>query len=102
VGGLLALPTNIGVHSTSDWAAVPELGLTVGWQMLPAVRLDLGYSVFWWGNVNRPGEQIDLNVASTLIPPATATPVPGQSPNVTGVKDTLWVQELHFGVELRY
>jgi hypothetical protein len=101
-GGLLALPTNIGVHTQGDWAAVPELGLTVGWQVLPAVRLDLGYSVFWWGSVNRPGEQIDLNVTSTLIPPATATPVPGQSPNVTGVKDTLWVQELHFGVELRY
>jgi hypothetical protein len=43
-----------------------------------------------------------MTITPSLIPPATTTPMPGSSPAVTGVKTTVWVQALHFGVEVRY
>ncbi|HZU36673.1 MAG TPA: BBP7 family outer membrane beta-barrel protein [Gemmataceae bacterium] len=99
-GGLLALSSNIGSKTAYDYSAVPELGVTLGWQVTPNMRLTLGYDVLWWFNVARPGEQINLNVNPGLIEPATST-TPA-TPTRTGQKDNVWLQALNVGMEFRF
>ena len=44
-GGLLALPSNIGVHDSNQFSVVPELGLTLGYDLAPQLRATIGYDV---------------------------------------------------------
>src|SRR5262249_55737364 len=61
-GGLLALSSNSGRVSSIQGTVVPELGVQVGYTVLPRVRLFAGYSWVFWPDVVRPGRQIDLVV----------------------------------------
>src|SRR5205807_1574161 len=67
-GGLLALPSNIGHFTRDRFAVVPELGLSVGYQMTEQLRVSVGYNLLWWSNVLRAGEQIDRVLDETQIP----------------------------------
>ena len=70
VGGLLALPTNIGSYGRDQVALMPELGFNLGYQVLPHLRLTAGYTFLYLGSVVRPGDQIDLDVnPDQLAPP---------------------------------
>jgi hypothetical protein len=101
-GGLLALTSNSGSFSSHPWTAVPELGVAVGWQVSPHVRLRTGYSVLWLLNAVRPGEQVDTLVNTGLIPPATGAGTAPARPAFTGTTQDLWVQTVNLGVEVRY
>ncbi len=68
-GGLLALPTNIGEYSRSVFSVVPEAGVTLGYQINENWRLTAGYTLVYWNNVARPGDQIDRVVNATQLPP---------------------------------
>src|SRR5262249_22002870 len=70
-GGLLVLSSNRGRFSDIQGAVVPELGVQIGYAVLPRVRLFAGYSWVFWTDVVRPGRQIDLAVNSNLLPPVT-------------------------------
>ena len=48
VGGLLALPSNIGVHSRDVFSVVPEVGLTVGYQLTDHLKTFVGYNFLYW------------------------------------------------------
>jgi hypothetical protein len=101
MGGLLALSSNIGTHIKHDWTAVPQVGITLGCQLTQAIRLELGYSALWF-KVAQPGDQIDLNVNTGLIPPASAQAGTGSGPLFLGTKSYIWVQSLQAGLEIRY
>ena len=101
-GGLLALSSNIGHHSAYDYGAVPELGVNLGWQVTPNMRVTLGYDVLWWFNVARPGEQVNLNVNPGLIPSAAGGTTTPATPTLTGQKDYVWLQAINLGVQFRY
>jgi hypothetical protein len=99
-GGLLAQPTNSGRFEEDEFAVVPEVGVTLGYQVLPGLRATVGYNFLYWSQVLRPGEQIDLTVNPTQLPPGTlAGPA---VPARTGRSSDLFVHGLTFGVELRY
>ena len=74
VGGLLALPSNIGTYEDDEFVVIPEFSLTLGYQIAPRVRFLVGYTLIYWSNVVRPGDQIDLNVNPDLLPPAMDNP----------------------------
>jgi len=103
-GGLLALPTNIGNRSRDVFAAVPEIGLNVGRQVTSNVRIFTGYSLLYFSNVVRPGDQIDTVINPTQLPTANG---PG---NLVGdarpaplFRDTdFWAQGVNFGVEVSW
>jgi hypothetical protein len=101
-GGLLALASNSGAFKSHTDSAVPELGITLGWQVTPNVRVRAGYTVLWLPNAARPGEQVNLAITPGLIPPATTQPTATTQPLPTGVNSSLWAQALSFGLEVRY
>ena len=98
--GLLALPSNSGRFSRSVFAVVPEVGVNIGYQVCPNLRLFIGYSFIYWSNVARPGAQIDTTLnttqqsGGTLIGPAR--------PAFAFHSSDFWAQGINFGLELRY
>ena len=64
-GGYFALPTNIGDHSRTVFAVVPEVKLNLGYRVTPATTVYVGYSFLYVSNVVRPGNQINRNINPT-------------------------------------
>ena len=104
-GGLLALPSNIGSHHHATFSVVPEVALTVGYQVNPNVRVFVGYDVLYWTGVARAGEQIDPALDVTKIPffnSAGLPPAPGNHPQVVFRESDFWAQGLLVGVQFTY
>jgi hypothetical protein len=100
VGGLLALPSNMGVFESQRLSIVPELALTLGWDFTPQLRGTVGYDLVYWTGVARPGDQIDLNLDPRQFPPTT-------SPSATRPQFVLhtsdyWAQGFNLGLDWRF
>src|SRR5262249_17406064 len=96
-GGLLALESNIGHFSRDRTVVIPEFGVKVGYQVTSCLRLYAGYSLLYWGDVARPGNQVDLNVNPTLLPPVTA-PAGLLRPAPRFQDSSFWAQGIDLGV----
>jgi hypothetical protein len=103
-GGLLALPTNIGVYSRDQFSVVPEIGFNIGRQLTDHLRLFAGYTLLYWTNVVRPGDQIDSGVNPTQLPTATGpSPLVGDARPAFAFHNTdLWAQGINLGAEFRW
>lgn len=111
-GALLALPTNIGLHSHGDFAVVPEGEARVGYDITPGLRMFVGYSALYWSAVLRPGDQIDRTINPTQAPTAgsgaaNATTVFGPlvgpaRPLFEAHTATFFAHGVSLGLELRY
>jgi hypothetical protein len=105
VGGLLALPSNIGTFNRDRFAVVPEADFNVGYQVARFCRLFVGYSFVCASTVVRPADQIDrsLNVAQIpnfgFPPPIPPGPTRPLSPFAS---TAFWAQGLNFSCEFRY
>lgn len=97
-GGLLAQRTNMGRYIQNDFAAIPEVGLNVGYQILPGFRIYGGYTALYWPNVSRAGGQIDAFLSQ--VPPTGPTAL--ARPSYPGQEDSLFVHGFNAGVEIRY
>jgi hypothetical protein len=101
LGGLLALSTNIGKHTREKTALVPELAFHLGFQVTPNLQAYMGYTLLYWADVARPGDQIDLTVNTAFIPPGTPQSFPRRpAPGLNG--SDLWVHGFNFGLEFQY
>lgn len=105
-GGLLALPSNIGVFYHDAFSVVPMMFANVGYQVLPNLRAFFGYNFLYWSNVIRPGTSIDRVIDVTQIPnfplhPEPA-PLPGLHPAPIFHQVGLWAQGISFGFEFVY
>ena len=98
-GGLLALPSNMGLHESNHFAMVPELALNLGYDLTPRLRATFGYTLLYWSNVARPGDQIDLNVAPSQFPPPTGT---STRPEFQLRTTDYWAQGMNFGLDFRF
>ncbi len=97
-GGLLALSSNIGTYRRDEFTMIPELGATFAYHINPCWRATVGYTLVYWGNVVRAGEQIDLDVNPDLIP----EPLPTTGllrPAFAFVETDFWAQGLSIGLE---
>jgi hypothetical protein len=99
-GGLLALPTNIGEHSRARFVVVPELGIKLGWQAHQQLRLSVGYNIIYASSVARPGDQVDLRVNTSQIPPSTLVGEPRPAFQFKGTD--WWAQGISFGLMYTY
>lgn len=100
VGGLLAQASNINSYTRDQFTILPELGGRVGYQLTHNLKLKLGYSLIFWSNVVRPGDQIDLHVNPEQLPPAIGNN-PARPEFV--FRDTdFWVQGITFGGEFQW
>jgi hypothetical protein len=104
VGGLLALPSNIGVHHHDAFSVVPEVGLNLGWRVTPWLVARAGYTFLYWSGVSRPGNDIDFALTRTTIPFSQFfTPgATGTRPAAQFNQTDFWAQGLNFGLELNY
>jgi hypothetical protein len=105
-GGLLALPSNIGLFHHNAFSVVPQIGVNLGYNFLPNLRGFVGYNFLCWSNVIRPGTSIDRVLDVTQIPNfplhPEPPPVPGQHPAPSFHEVGLWAQGLTFGFEFVY
>ncbi len=103
-GGVLALPTNIGLHSRTVIGFVPEGGLNVGVKVLPSLNLTAGYSFLYWNAVVRPGGQIDRAVNSTQVPSDNTfgTLTGPQRPTFGFHDESFWIHTLTVGLDFHY
>jgi hypothetical protein len=74
--GLLALPSNIGQYEAEKFTFVPELGTRVGIRLGTSWCASLGYTLVYWGQVARPGDQVDRNLNLSQTPPDTLVGAP--------------------------
>ncbi len=98
-GGLLALPSNIGTHDASQFSMMPEIGFTLACDVTPHLKASVGYTLLYWSNVGRPGDQIDLNVDTNQLPPPIAT---GEKPAFALHTSDFWAQGVNLGLDYRF
>jgi len=98
-GGQLALPSNIGTYNSQQFSVMPEIGFTLGYDLTPRLRATAGYTLLYWSNVARPGDQIDLNLDPAQFPPPTAT---GTRPAFVLHTSDFWAQGLNLGLDYRF
>jgi hypothetical protein len=96
--GLLAQPSNIGMHTRDVFSVVPEINLNLGYQVTPHLKVFGGYDLLAWSNVVRAGDQVDttLNVNSRAFP-ITATGV--NRPVVPFHDSGFWAQGFNVGLQ---
>lgn len=98
--GLLTQESNIGAYRSEDFATVSEFGLTVRRQITCNLSANVGYSFVYWSKVVRPGDQVDLEVNPTQIPPGTLVGAP--RPTYPFTTTDFWAQGLRAGVEYKF
>lgn len=100
-GGLYALRSNIGTYTDNDFTVIPEMGVNLGYQLAPSLRFLVGYTFLFWGNVARPGDQIDPRINPNLLPPALAAN--GLAlPEYRLVESNFWAHGLSLGLDWRW
>jgi hypothetical protein len=101
-GGLLALSsTNVGITERDSFSAIPELGMTLGYNLTRRLKATFGYTFVYWSAVMRPGDQIDTNVNILRVPPGQ-TPVGLAEPERKSVMTDFWAQGFNIGLDYRF
>jgi hypothetical protein len=100
-GGLLALPSNTGHYERTVFAVLPQIGVRAGVQLTDCVRVYAGYDFLYLSNVLRAGDQIDLRVNPTLLPPSQA-PVGPALPAFPARSTDFWLQGVSAGLQVRF
>ena len=102
--GFLALPTNIGSYNRDVFSMVPELGTTLAIRLTNRLHATVGYSVVYFPNVVRAGDQIDTDLNSDLFG-RDDVPVPFDGPlrpQFSFVESDFWAYGLNIGGEFRF
>lgn len=101
-GGLLTQRSNIGSYSQEEFSVVPELGLNLGYSITPRLRAIAGYSLIYFPNVVRAGDQVDLDVNTNFLPPET-TPFTGPlRPSFAFDTTDFWAHGFSLGLDYRF
>ena len=78
---------------------MPEIGFTVGYDFTSHLKATVGYTMLYWSNVARPGDQIDLNLDPAQFPPATAI---GEKPAYALHTSDFWAQGVNLGLSYTF
>ena len=105
VGGILALPSNIGTYKKDKFTVIPELEAKAVWRLTRHLDFSVGYTIMYWNDLALAGDQIEtfngLPVVNssqwfggTLDGPA--------NPNLAEIVDTdLFLHALNVGFTFR-
>ncbi len=104
VGGILAVPSNIGEHNRQVFGVVPEVGINLGADITRHLRATAGYSFMVWSGVTRPGLLIDRSVNPVQVPTDQdfGTAQAGGRPAFRWREEALFLQSFSFGLEFHY
>jgi hypothetical protein len=102
-GGILALASNSGAHLSDQFSMMPEIGCTLSYDLTPHLTASVGYTLLYWSDVARPGDQIDLNVDSSQFP-SGGNPTPAATVKPAFVLHTsdFWAQGVNVGLGYRF
>ncbi len=98
-GGILALKSNIGTFTRTQFGVLPEFGANLHYQLTPIWRVNVGYTILILSNVVRPGDQIDTHLDPNQFPPPVAT---GTHPAFAFNNSTIWMQGISVGLECNF
>ena len=98
--GLLAQSTNVGTFEQSSFSTVTELDITAHRKLDCGISLSIGYSILYWSEVARAGDQIDLGINTSQIPPGMLTGSP--RPAFPFDQTDFWALGLRLGVDYTY
>ncbi|MEO2011814.1 MAG: BBP7 family outer membrane beta-barrel protein [Pirellulaceae bacterium] len=98
--GLLALPTNIGTVEQSYFSTVSEFGITMRRYSQCGLSVSFGYTFLYWSDVARAGDQIDVGINTSQIPPGALTGL--ARPVVPFDKGDFWAQGLRCGLDYAF
>jgi outer membrane immunogenic protein len=100
--GIFATPANEGTTSSNKFAVVPEAQIKLGYEIMPAVTLTVGYDFLYWSNVVRPTDQIDRNLVKGQFfqedPNSTSTSYPQRLDKTTD----FYAQGLSVGLQAQF
>ncbi|MEX0676997.1 MAG: BBP7 family outer membrane beta-barrel protein [Pirellulales bacterium] len=100
VGGLLAQPTNIGMHRRNVFAVLPEANANIRWDITCHLRGTIGYTFMYINRVQRSGEAIDVTVNPTQF---NAGVLDGEARPAFHPTDTpFWAHGATAGIEYRW
>lgn len=99
--GVYAVATNAGKHENDDFTVIPQIGLEMGYQITPRLRVYTGYNLIYWGAVQRAADAIDTNIDPRNIPGGTA---PGAThfPEYRRDLSSFWAQGGNVGFEVQF
>ncbi len=103
-GGLYALASNSGVSHQDRIAFAPEVGVRFGYQIASGVSLHVGYSLLYWDDAARPGDEINPRIDPRQVPSSLLfqpTALATQPTRLTGQSD-YWAQGLTCGLEFQF
>jgi hypothetical protein len=102
--GLLAVSSNSGSHVHNTFTVVPELDVDARFEVTRHFIVSIGYSVLYWSNVARAGQQVDTNINLNLVPTSNTFGQPGgpREPQALIRETNFWAQGVHFGLEVRF
>jgi hypothetical protein len=98
--GLFVQESNAGRFERWRLDVASEVGLNLGLRLSDAIDLLCGYSMLWWHNPVRPGDQVDRTVNSSAI--RTGTFTGPARPATSWKEDFFWAQGLNVGAEVRW
>lgn len=99
-GDILALPSNMGVYESKEFAVMPEVGLNLMYNITPRIAFTAGYNLIFMSHVARPGDQIDMLVNSSQFPPAAFSGV--SAPEFRLRTTDFWAHGLNLGFDFRF
>jgi hypothetical protein len=105
VGGLLAVPGNIGLASRDEISYVPEVSVTIGVDLCWGIQAFATYHFMYWDDVIRPGDTINRVVNTTFVPTSLnfGTGVGSPPPFISASNHgDFWTQGLSFGLSIRF
>ncbi len=105
-GGYFALPSNIGDHSRTVFAVVPEVQFKVGYQFTPSASVYVGYDFLFANSVARPGNQVNRNINTSQSTSFTEDPIPipqgPAEPAFSFNSSSFWAQGVSLGLSIRF
>ena len=102
-GGIYAQPSNMGRYFRSEFSFISEGEVNFRYRLSPTWTASLGYSLLFWSNVVRPGEQFDRRLNRQGVPsdPTFVPNVDATAPFSFHQSD-FWAQGFNFGLEWRF
>ncbi len=99
-GSVLALPSNLGRYSQSEYATVGELGVRVEYAVTKQCRVSFGYTFIYWSSVARVTDSIDVVLDRSQVP--TSVNPSATIPSFAFRDTDFWTQGLNAGLHIDF
>jgi len=102
--GFFVVGSNQGRFNRDQFTYVPEAEGRIGYQFTPHISMWAGYTLLYWNQMLRSGQQIDPNIdmRQPQIFGATGPVAGAQFPQVLFHESSFWAQGINVGLEFIY